>query len=390
MAIEHARVGDVLVPSRRPLTVEPTAEYVFLGISAAGGGLFKKPAVTGSTLRSGSAFTIRLGDFVYSRLFAWAGSFEIAGAEEDGCVVSGEFPAFEVDLARLDPRWLRYWLLSEPGLCEVRDRSAGSTPGSRNRLREDRFLTIPVPLPTLNEQRRVADMLDRLRASVEDILHRSDYVEKLMVAVTVSASARPDLDEDTKLGRGWRHVALGQVLNPSTNHVQVEPMTNYQVAGLYSFGRGLIDRGSMLGAQTSYKTFTVLSEGDIVVSKLNGWEGAVAVVDRRFDGFCVSSEYPTFKPASALLPAFFGGVARAPWFWEALNSNTRGSMVRRRRINSREFLGTDVWLPPMETQLQIAEWLEILDRSSEARSGLREWAEALVPSAMNEAFAGLS
>lgn len=113
---------------------------------------------------------------------------------------------------------------------------------------------------------------------------------------------------------------------------------------------------------------TTLETGDIVVSKLNGWEGAVAVVGPRFDGCCVSSEYPTFKAdRGRLLPAFFGGIARSSRFWDALNAGARGSMVRRRRINSAEFLGVHIWLPPIAAQAHAAARLQAVDLAAASR-----------------------
>jgi len=171
----------------------------------------------------------------------------------------------------------------------------------------------------------------------------------------------------------------------------VEPSTSYSVAGIYSFGRGLIDRGTILGGDTSYTWMRSLSEGDIVMSKLNGWEGAVAVVPPAFDGYCVSSEYPTFRPdRTRLISEYFHGIARSPWFWEALNRNARGSMVRRRRINPSQFLNAEVWLPPIPTQVNVAGQLETIGRIEKLHIAARARIDALAPAALNEAFSYLT
>ena len=93
---------------------------------------------------------------------------------------------------------------------------------------------------------------------------------------------------------GWVETPIGDVVVPSEAQLAVDASADYRVTGIYSFGKGLIDRGWISGSETSYKTLTRLHEGNIVISKLNGWEGAVAVVDRAFDNTCVSGEYPTF------------------------------------------------------------------------------------------------
>ena len=180
-------------------------------------------------------------------------------------------------------------------------------------------------------------------------------------------------------------------MRPTAAQVPVDPAADYLIAGVYSFGRGLIDRGLLGGFDTSYKTLTRIRTGDIVVSKLNGWEGAVAVVNDAFDGYHVSSEYPVFQPDRArLVPEFFVGIARAPSFWSDLNTSARGSMVRRRRINPKEFLCTRVWLPPPEIQRRIGTVIANTLSGGAMRSAFAVRVKAIVPAALNEAFAALS
>ena len=210
-------------------------------------------------------------------------------------------------------------------------------------------------------------------------------------ALVVSAAIRLDLSDDEKRSARWEYVPLGDVLDPSDEQVSVDPADEYLIAGIYSFGRGFIDRGRIAGSDTSYTVLTRLNAGDIVVSKLNGWEGAVAVVDESFAGAHVSSEYPTFTPhRDRLLPEFFAGVARAPSFWDALNTSARGSMVRRRRINPKEFLATRAWLPPVKTQAHLARVIAGAAGIGDARSALAARIDALLPAALNDAFAGIS
>lgn len=253
------------------------------------------------------------------------------------------------------------------------------------------FLSTEILLPHIDEQRRIASRLDGVDAVAADLQSKAAHADALNNALVVALALRPDLDDAAKEKAGWTHTPLGDVLSPSDRTVPVEPASSYLVAGIYSFGRGLIDRGLIQGAETSYARMTRLAAGDVAVSKLNGWEGAVAVVGDEFDGFHVSSEYPTFVPDRArLLPGFFAGIARAPSFWDDLNVSARGSMVRRRRINPAEFLSTRVWLPPLEVQAATAEALATAAETSRTRRTSSDRIDALVPAALNEAFAGIS
>ena len=66
----------------------------------------------------------------------------------------------------------------------------------------------------------------------------------------------------------WKSVPLGEVVSVSIETVEIDPTAAYQMAGVYSFGRGLFRREPLSGVETSYKRFHKLSEGMIVLSQL--------------------------------------------------------------------------------------------------------------------------
>lgn len=386
----HARAGDLLALVRRPVEVDPGEEYREVGVRSFGNGIFHKEPTRGIDLGSKRVFRIEPGDLVISNVFAWEGAIAIAGQTESGMIGSHRFMTFVPKDDRLDASWAAWFLLSEPGLELIGQASPGSA-GRNRTLGIERFGSLEILLPPISEQRAVATTLDHLRTEVATLERLAGEASRLSSALVVSATSRPDFDETARERAGWRRTSLSEVMKSSNRQKAVDPLGSYSVAGIYSFGRGLIDRGSIRGAETSYKTLTELREGDIVVSKLNGWEGAIAVVPKRFDGYWVSSEYPTFTPDPAvLLPGYFAGIAKSPWFWEALDSSARGSMVRRRRINRREFLNARVWLPPVEVQRRVTAQLGSIERTSELRQAAAMRVEALLPAALNTAFATLT
>lgn len=383
-------MGDVLSLQRRAVDVELDATYEEIGVRSFGRGIFHKEPVSGIDLGKKRVFRIEPNDLILSNVFAWEGAIAVASEAERGRIGSHRFMTFVPINSRIDTSWAAWFFRSEPGLDLIGKASPGSA-GRNRTLAVERFEAIEIPLPPMEGQTLIAGRLDSLGAETAQLINRSDHAAALSTALAVSLAARPDLDERAKADAGWQRVVLGEILDESTAQLSVQAGQRYLIAGIYSFGRGLINRGAIDGAETSYRTFTPLEVGDIVVSKLNGWEGAVAVVGPRFDGYCVSPEYPTFKADRTQLdPDFFGGIARSPWFWEALNSSARGSMVRRRRISATQFLRAELWLPPIETQQAIAQQLQHLDTSAALRLERQAHLSAVVPAALNEAFAGLS
>ncbi len=389
MKYERVRVGEILELRRRPIVINPEKEYQEIGIRSFGKGIFHKPRVIGADLGSKRVFMIAPGDLVISNVFAWEGAVAIASDAERGKIGSHRFMTFVPTTDRILTSWAMWFFRSEPGLELIHRASPGSA-GRNRTLAVDRFEALEIPLPPVDEQTQVADRLDRISADVSQLRTKVRHRTDLHAAFEASLASRPDLDDSTKRRLGWRQTSLAEVLGPSTNTIEVHPDSHYHIAGIYSFGRGLINRGEISGTQTAYKTLTSLVEGDVLISKLGAWEGAVAVADAVFEGFCVSPEFPTFSPdRQLLLPAFFRGIARSPDFWRDINASTRGSMARRKRITGTQFLATRVWLPPIEAQTRVVDRLDSLNRQVDIERCGAMKIESLLPANLNEAFSHL-
>ena len=127
-----------------------------------------KETLPGAGIRASRLYRVEAGDFVYNRLFAWKGSFAVATDEHDDCFVSNEFPCFRVDESRLDGQFLWRYLSRVSAWTEALGLSTGGTPTRRNRLKEEKFLGMTIPLPSLAEQRRIVAKIDQLAAKIAE------------------------------------------------------------------------------------------------------------------------------------------------------------------------------------------------------------------------------
>lgn len=391
MTVERVRVGDVLELHRRPVKVMPDTEYREVGVRSFGRGVFHKEPIAGVDLGTKRVFRIEPGDLVISNVFAWEGAIAVASEAEEGMIGSHRFMTFLPRDDRVDTVWMSWFLLSEPGLELIRRASPGSA-GRNRTLAIERFEALKIPLPPVEQQRRVAQHLSTSSEASSVIADLVRSAQELSDALAVSIATRPDLDDAAKRRAGWVPLQLGELLVEKTHTaLNLEPDGRYPIAGIYSYGRGLIDRGVIAGSETSYKSLTRLDADDVVFSKLNAWEGAVTVVPPSFDGFFVSSEYPTFGfDHSRADPHFLGFVLRSPAFWGRMNNVTQGSMVRRRRINKSQFLGMEIWLPSVDVQTAASGLIAQLASTIGHRDIMRGRLAALMPASLTAAFAYLS
>jgi type I restriction enzyme S subunit len=165
---------------------------------------------------------------------------------------------------------------------------------------------------------------------------------------------------------GWRRVQLGEVIELDIHGVDVTSEQTYDLAGVYSFGRGLFRRKPLTAEKTKYRRLHRLREGQLVMSKLKAWEGALAVVDAEFDGSVLSPEFPTFTLGPDVLHEWLSLIVSRPSFADRLRAESQGVGGRRERVHPRRLLQVEIDLPPIEEQRRVVDLVRSLDRYSEA------------------------
>lgn len=178
----------------------PSSRYRLLGVRAKARGAFHRETVTGSQTKAGTFTPVRTGQFIYNRLFAGAGSFAVVPPDLDRSWVSIEFPVFDVDLSRTDARYLGLVFQQPRVWAEVAAQCIGTT-GSRLRWHEDKFATFTVPLPDLEQQRRVVERMETMRG-VQDRASRAAELADALVRSSLESLLRvrsrtPTATEDT-------------------------------------------------------------------------------------------------------------------------------------------------------------------------------------------------
>lgn len=191
--------------------------------------------------------------------------------------------------------------------------------------------------------------------------------------------------------KGWAKVPLGELLDIEIDAVPVDPSDTYPFAGVYGFGRGLFMRDSLKGSDTTYSHFHRLHEGQLVMSQPKGWEGAITVVPKEFEGRFLSSVFPTFRPREGTLsPAFLRLVTKCKWLWDELFVKSNGIGARRNSIYPAQLLEVQIPLPPLAEQQRIVAHLDAIESRLTRTQKLREEAgkevAALFPQLLDKAM----
>jgi type I restriction enzyme S subunit len=167
----------------------------------------------------------------------------------------------------------------------------------------------------------------------------------------------------------WTIVRLGEVITLSDTFVPSSQLGEVNLAGVYSFGRGLFKRGPMSPRDTSYKGYNRLVTDDFVISQPKAWEGALARVTPEFEGWYLSPVFPTFRPnRDRLEPPYLEWFCKREPVWRELQRNSRGIGARRESVSPETFLALEIPLPPLAEQQRIVARIEALaSKIGEAR-----------------------
>lgn len=156
----HARsvpLGEVISEVKRPVAVEPSAQYRQIGVRSHGRGVFTKEPVVGEDLGSKKVFWVEPGDLVINIVFGWEGAVATIPENLHGHCGSHRFPTYRrPDNGAID--YVRHFLLSRRGI-EVLGLASPGGAGRNRTLNRRRLGEFMIPFPEDDRQREVVGAL---------------------------------------------------------------------------------------------------------------------------------------------------------------------------------------------------------------------------------------
>lgn len=380
-------LGELLSRNEKLVTLLPEERYQEITIRLWGKGVLQRGVVNGIDISADRRFQVSASQFIVSRIDARNGAMGIIPPELDNAIVTNDFPSFNVNRDKMIPEFLGWLCRTADFVDKCRSASEGTT--NRVRLKEERFMQLAIPLPPLEEQRRIVSRVDSLVAKIEEVKTLRKQSTSQLNAVSVSLAHRGDLTDDEKSRMGWKAIRLGDFIRTEYDDHKVQTCEEYPNLGIYSYGRGLFVKPPISGMATSAAKLRKVHSGQFIYSRLFAWEGAFGLVTPEFDGWYVSGEYPTFAcDQHHILPEFLFAYFKTEQAWKKVAIGSKGLGSRRQRVQPEQILNHCLLLPPMDIQEKI-KWT--LESAAKGRIQILE-AEAsidvLLPSILDRAFQG--
>ena len=147
------------------MPVVPGQHYRTIGVKWWGEGAYERETIDGSRTAAKTLSLVCKNDLIINKIWVRHGSTAIASREVDGCAASGEFPTFQLDLEHVVPEWI-HWQTKTPTFWAKCDALSRGTSG-KNRIKPELFLSIRIPLPPVQEQRRILTKIHKLTTQLK-------------------------------------------------------------------------------------------------------------------------------------------------------------------------------------------------------------------------------
>lgn len=164
-------------------------------------------------------------------------------------------------------------------------------------------------------------------------------------------------------------VRVGDALRLQRREVAVEPSAEYTLVGVYSFGKGIFHRQPKAGSELGDYRFFRVEPGDLVLSNIQAWEGAIAFATDADSGTVGTHRFLTYVAADDRIDTNW-----ARWYFlsepgmRLIRQAAPGTAVRNRTLAIKRFEDLVIPLPPIDTQVREAANLDRINAQAQTTS----------------------
>lgn len=251
----------------------------------------------------------------------------------------------------------------------------------QQRMPIDFLKNLEIPVPSLEEQRRIVARIEMLTSRAEEVRHlQMDIGTDILFALDA-------VYQELLQGVQWQ--PLGKIASLVRRKVDTIPDEEYEEMGIRSFGKGTFKKPVLTGHQIGNKRIFRIHEGDLVFNNVFAWEGAIAVAQPEDNGRVGSHRFITYVcHEGKAVPEFLCHHFLSEKGIEDIRAASPGSAGRNRTLGLKKLEQIMVPIPDFEEQRQFQELVkrrrEISLLSRDTPALLREYQSAL----LSKAFLG--
>ena len=345
------------------------------------------------------------GQLVMNNQQAWRGSVGVSTL--DG-IISPAYHIYDIS-PKLHYRFASYLFRSRPMVLQY-DLSSRGVGTIQKNLDESTLKDIFVPVPPLEEQRRIADYLDTQIATLSNLINskrlqieqvsefRREETQRLIFGTDVlcvpsSIRNSSELADpfSRELPKGWKRTKFRYVTSASSlpSGGVGNLLSVYLNEGVIPFSQGGEDR--VHNPSEDMSKYQVVKSGYLVMNNQQAWRGSVGVSS--LEGI-ISPAYHIYRLSDELNPSFANLLFRSRPMVFLYEQVSRGVGNIQRNLDGSSLKNIPVIFPEIQSQIKIVKAVAdasgtletTLQRLGESISKLEEFRGSLITAAVTGTF----
>ena len=249
--------------------------------------------------------------------------------------------------------------------------------------------TIPVSIPPLAEQRRIAEVLDRSEALRTKRRASLAYIDTLTQAIFFDFFGDPTINS-----RRWPTKALADLVrtDDTINYGVVQPGDDLDD------GVPLIRVGDLLDGRVNHRLLKRIEptieekyqrsrlRGDEILVSCVGSIGVIALADESVQGFNIARAVARIPLSDAASRIFVAAYLQSDCVQRYFTNELR--TVSQPTLNIKQLSETPIILPPLDLQFQFAQRVATIERLKASHNASLTKMDALFASLQHRAFQG--
>jgi type I restriction enzyme S subunit len=349
---------------------------------------------------------LRLGDVVIAMS---SGSKSVVGKtaqlHTDWAGTFGAFCGVLRPVELIEPKFFGYFFRTRYYRNTISELAAGS---NINNLKNEHFEQIQVPIPPLNEQKRIVAKLEKLLGKVEAAQERLDKIPVILkrfrqsvLAAACSGKLTGDWRNSApseELPADWQNATLGQHTELITKGASPKWQgINYAESGVLfvtsenvGVGKMLLDKPKFVEKEFSIRQKrSILQRGDLLTNIVGASIGRSAIYDRE-DVANINQAVALIRLNKGISRNYVLMVLNSPILVQHMNEEKVD--VARANLSLKDVAAFPLPLPPIEEQKEIVRRVEDLfkfaDQIEERYKKARTYTDKLTQSILAKAFRG--
>ena len=288
------------------------------------------------------------------------------------------------------PKFLFYFLLDFYNQGKTND-IQNRTTGIRN-LDFSRYKQIPIPLPPLPEQQKIAAVLSAVQEAkekTEAVIKATKALKKSMMKhLFTYGPVSPEETEtvllkETEIGpvpEDWHVVRLGEVAEKvKQKDPRRDPIHEFKYIDVSAISNDLLKITSyseFLGKDAPHRARKAIQTNDIIFATVRPYLKRIAMVPENLNGQIASTAFCVIHCQKQIAnPYYIFYTVSLDNFIKGVSENQRGSSYPA--VTDKDILNQYIPLPPLPIQQKIASILSAIDAKIEAEENKKQALEEL-------------